>query len=219
MDWSTFGTVVVPIVSVLATATVAIWTKRIDAATRRDDRQHERALNFEDRVWQAKSDALRRLISACRSVKRKAQIAQRPGCEEDDYISWRARLTLELYGFKQALGDEEGVSDIVAYAAEPVRDAVDDMLAHITDLTRPHAVHLTTMQNAERTLARTRRAEEFESRTDASQRKAEHDRALRQLSNAVQEIGTGTADVDLDAWVGRCNRIIDVARQDLQGRY
>ena len=42
----------------------------------------QRSLNYEDRVWEAKSDALRRLISACRSVKRKAQYAQQPDCEK-----------------------------------------------------------------------------------------------------------------------------------------
>ena len=50
VNWMTmFATVVVPSLSVVSTATVAIWTKIIDAKTKREDRQHAIDMKREDR--------------------------------------------------------------------------------------------------------------------------------------------------------------------------
>jgi hypothetical protein len=65
---------------VIVTQAFNLWTRHIDAGTRTADRQHEqdlrdadhqheRAMAYQQRVWEAKHDALTRLISACRFVK------------------------------------------------------------------------------------------------------------------------------------------------------
>jgi hypothetical protein len=61
--------VAVPLGSVLITGVVtggvAIWSKIIDARTKREDREHAGKLDYEGRAWQTKKDALPvRLIRA-----------------------------------------------------------------------------------------------------------------------------------------------------------
>src|ERR1700682_6044980 len=129
MNWMTLlATIVVPTVSVVSTATVAIWNKRIDANTKREDRDHERALDYEQRVWQAKNDTLKRLISACRFVKWRAQLT---GAENTDENYRRAATIRALDQFRERIGDEDGISEITAYAAEPVRKALDEVLEEV----------------------------------------------------------------------------------------
>lgn len=68
------ATVLVPVVSVIATATVAIWSKLIDASTKREDRQHEIVLEVEKRFGQDKISALKTLIAAAQHLKWRAQL-------------------------------------------------------------------------------------------------------------------------------------------------
>jgi hypothetical protein len=70
----------------------------IDARSRREDRKHARALDYEGRAWQAKNDALRRLISGCRYVKHWARVAQQPTDDEASILGWRAILIRSLPG-------------------------------------------------------------------------------------------------------------------------
>lgn len=221
MDWTTLATVVVPVVSVVATATVAIWTKRIDGATKREDRQHERALNYEDRVWQAKSDALLRLISSCRSIKDKVSVAQQVDGVDEDYNGWRSRLVQALANFKRDLGGEEAVSAIVAYASEPVRAAVDDMLEQIEQLVQPNRMSLLIMRNLDTQLERLGRkpAGDGAEVMTTEERKAKRSDLHAKLANRLEILGSTTADIDLDGWNRKCDNIISVARLDLRGRY
>jgi hypothetical protein len=83
--WQSILTATVPVGGtlggVVATQLFNLRKTRIDADTKRQDRQHERAFDYEQRVWQAKNDALKRLISACRFVKLRAQLT---GAENTD---------------------------------------------------------------------------------------------------------------------------------------
>ena len=73
MTWlSALATVLVPVVSVVSTATVAIWTKRIDVRSKRDDREHALLLDFEQRAGEEKKVALKTLLSATMRVRRSA---------------------------------------------------------------------------------------------------------------------------------------------------
>ena len=120
--------VVVPVVSVVVTGGVAVWSKIIDARSKREDRQHAGKLDYEQRVWRAKNDVLRRLISACRFVKWRAQLT---GAENKDEKYRRAATIRALSQFRERIGNEDGVSEITAYAAQPVRDALDEMLEEV----------------------------------------------------------------------------------------
>jgi hypothetical protein len=206
--------VVVPVVSVVVTGGVAIWSKVIDARTKREDRQHARALDYEGRVWKAKSDALRNLISACRAVKQRAGIyISEPNPEDQVYN--RARLAQALSNFKNEIGGEEGVSEITAYAAERVRDVVDEMLNLIGERLTPHRVELFMLNNAETQLELLGLMQKDQvSEADQIDRREQEQRRTK----AILAIGD-KVDIDVDAVAKLCNRIIDVARQDIQGRY
>lgn len=74
MNWMTLvANALVPLASVISSATVAIWTKRIDARNKAEDRRHERVLDFEKRAADDKKAVLKSLISATIYVKRAAQ--------------------------------------------------------------------------------------------------------------------------------------------------
>ena len=71
MSWETLlSTTLVPVASVVSTATVAVWTKRIDARTKREDRDHALVLDYEKRAGDDKKAVLKRLISATLYLKR-----------------------------------------------------------------------------------------------------------------------------------------------------
>ncbi|BBX00938.1 hypothetical protein [Mycolicibacterium moriokaense] len=85
MNWSTFvSTGLVPIASVVSTATVAVWTKRIDARNRREDREHDRVLDYEKRAADDKKAVLKSLISATLYIKRGAEAVGK----EDSESPW-----------------------------------------------------------------------------------------------------------------------------------
>jgi hypothetical protein len=75
MNWMTLVVnALVPLASVISSAAVAIWTKRIDARNRAEDRRHEHVLDFEKRAAaDDKKAVLKSLISATMYVKRAAQ--------------------------------------------------------------------------------------------------------------------------------------------------
>jgi hypothetical protein len=118
-------TTLVPVVSVMSTATVAIWTKRIDARTKQDDRAHALLLDFEKRAGDDKKAVLKTLISAVLHVKRGAE----PLAGTEQSVSQRRAMAIrELYEFRGRLGLDDGVAELLIYASEPVRDLTEQLL-------------------------------------------------------------------------------------------
>jgi hypothetical protein len=191
------------------------WKQHMDGRTKRDDRQHERALDYEKRAWQAKSDALKRLISACRFVKLQAKL-------NTENQHRRAATIRALDQFRDRVGDEDGISEITAYAAEPVRKGLDEVLEQVDVQRREHRDQLSTLRrigtqidalfsqptatdNSGAELARTQRL--FE----------QHAELWRQRGQALDAINAKSA-LDVDGVIALCDRVIDAARKDLQGR-
>lgn len=191
-------------ITAIGSAWVLIRTKRIDADTHRADHDHERRLDYEQRVWQAKSDILKTLISACRSVKRQAQQHQ------DEKLS-RATTIRALDLFRDKIG-EDGISEITAYAAEPVREAVDELLELIDTQVRAYSDPLLTLRKVGHELQQLG--------DDVGLIETAPQRASLQFQriDALKIIG-GTSDLDVDGVVALCDRVIDVARNDLRGEY
>jgi hypothetical protein len=143
-------TIVVPSVSVIATATVAVWSKLIDASTKREDREHEIALEVEKRFGQDKINALKTLIAATQHVKWQAQLTGAPNTDE----AHRRAVTIRaLHEFRTKFGGEDGIAELLAYAANPVRDAVEALLAEVNQQRRLHLLWLMQLQNIEQGLA------------------------------------------------------------------
>jgi hypothetical protein len=67
------STTLVPVVSVVSTATIAVWTKRIDAQTKAADREQALLLDFEKRAGDEKKAVLKNLISATMHLRRGAE--------------------------------------------------------------------------------------------------------------------------------------------------
>jgi hypothetical protein len=89
---------------VIVTNVFNVWNRRIDAKTRDADRQHERAMAYQQRVWQAKHDVLTRLICACRYVKWRATLT---GAKNTDENHSGAVSVQALDEFRDRIGGED----------------------------------------------------------------------------------------------------------------
>src|SRR5581483_6757373 len=99
MNWTTLvANALVPLASVISSAAVAIWTKRVDARNKAEDRRHERALDFAKRPGDDKNAVLKSLISATIYVERAAQY-EGTGAAEEIATQRRAEAIRELYHF------------------------------------------------------------------------------------------------------------------------
>ncbi|WP_231987582.1 hypothetical protein [Mycobacterium sp. 852002-51152_SCH6134967] len=153
MSWATTVTsTLVPFASVTSTAAVAIWTKRIDARTKREERDHALVLDYEKRAGEDKKAALKRLISATLHLKRGAE--QLAGAEQS-LSQRRAEAIRQLYEFRIRLGMDDGIAELMIYAAEPVRDLTELMLDEWDRQFREHGYSLAQLDACKRRLVQT----------------------------------------------------------------
>lgn len=185
---------------VISTAAVNAWNTRIAANTRREDRQEERKSDYENWARQAKSDALKRLISACRFVEWRPD-RQLPENPDDNYI--RGATIRALDQFRQRIGGEDGISEIEAYAAKPVREALEKVLELITAQRREHKDRLSELGR-------------IGTQLDAEPQSADLWRQRREVLEAIGSNSTLNVETDV---IDLCDRLIDVARKDMQGGY
>ena len=150
MTWLSFlATALVPVVSVISTATVAIWTKRIDLRSKRDDREHSLRLDFEQRAGEEKKAALKTLLGATMRVRRGAEpLAGAHQTAEQR----RAEAIEELYEFRSRLGLDDGVSEVLIYAAEPVRQLTESLLDEWDRQFRDHGYSLAQLDTCKQQL-------------------------------------------------------------------
>jgi hypothetical protein len=219
VNWLTvISTGLVPIASVLSTATVAVWTKRIDARTRREDREHARVVDFETRAADDKKAVLKSLISATLYVKRGAQ-AMRQEKDEAAANRRRAEAMRELYEFRMRLGLDDGIAELMVYAAQPVRELTDLMLDEWDRQFREHGYSLTQLDSCKRQLAKSvvdapppdDELVYFGGHQKWSELKKEETAWLDQLGNE--------SDLDIDALFALCDRMLKAAHKDLRGGY
>ncbi|MCV7423940.1 hypothetical protein H7K45_25635 [Mycobacterium yunnanensis] len=204
MTWlSALATVLVPVVSVLSTATVAIWTKRIDVKSKRDDREHALRMDFEQRAGEEKKIALKTLLAATMRVRRGAEplvgaqqtVAQR-----------RAEAIEELYAFRGRLGLDDGVAEVLIYAAEPVRELTEQLLDEWDRQFRDHGYSLAQLDTCKQQLSTP-----CDDQAAWTALKEEEASWLRRLGEE--------SDLDVDALLALCDRTTAAARKDLRGGY
>jgi hypothetical protein len=209
----------VPIASVVSTATVAVWTKRIDARTRREDREHARVLDYETRAADDKKAVLKSLISATLHVRRGAQAV---GLEKNEATAnrRRAETVRELYEFRMRLGLDDGIAELMVYAAEPVRDLTDLLLDEWDRQFREHGYSLAQLDSCKRQLAKAAVDDApppndevvyFDGHQKWSELKKEEIAWLDLLGNE--------SDLDIDALIALCDRTLKAAHKDLRGGY
>ena len=153
MSWATMvSSTLVPFASVTSTAAVAIWTKRIDARTKQEERDHSLVLDYEKRAGDDKKAALKCLISATLHLKRGAE--QLAGTDQS-LSQRRAEAIRQLYEFRVRLGMDDGIAELMIYAAEPVRDLTELMLDEWDRQFREHGYSLAQLDTCKRQLVQT----------------------------------------------------------------
>ena len=208
------STTLVPVISVVSTAAVAIWTKRIDAQTKRDDRAHALLLDYETRAGDDKKAVLKSLISATLHLKRGAEGLVGVDTSESER---RAEAIRQLYEFRARLGLDDGVAELMIYAAEPVRDLTELILDEWDRQFREHGYSLTQLDSCKQQLVQTIDvgASGDQSAVEGQQRwtalKDEETSWLKRLGD--------DSDLDVDALVALCNRTLKAAHKDLRGGY
>ncbi|MET0475538.1 MAG: hypothetical protein ABW001_12985 [Mycobacterium sp.] len=204
MSWLTLlSTTLVPVASVISTATVAIWSKRIDARTKRDDRAHALALDYETRVSDDKKAVLKSLISATLHLKRGAE--QLVGTEQTA-AERRAEAIGELYGFRARLGLDDGIAELMIYAARPVRDLTELLLDEWDREFREQGYSLAQLDSCHQQLT-----EPCTDQQRWTELKNEQMQWLKRLGDESR--------LDVDALVALCERTLAAAHEDLRGGY
>jgi hypothetical protein len=204
------STTLVPVVSVLSTAAVAIYSKRIDARTKRDDRAHQLLLDYEQRAGDDKKAVLKSLISATLHLKRGAEGLVGTDVSLGDR---RAEAIRQLYEFRARLGLDDGVAELMIYAAEPVRDLTEHILDEWDRQFREHGYSLAQLDSCKQQLVQV--TVDDQAPTEGRQRwtelKDEEATWLRRLGDE--------SDLDVDALVALCGRTLKAAHKDLRGGY
>lgn len=219
VNWLTVITTgLVPIVSVISTATVAVWSKRIDARNRREDREHEWVLDYEKRAADDKKAVLKSLISATHYVKRGAQSVGQEVTEEAANRR-RAETVRELYDFRLRLGLDDGIAELMVYAAQPVRELTDLMLDEWDRQFREHGYSLTQLDSCKRQLAKT--VVDAPPPDDELVYFGGHRRwsELKKEETAWLDRLGAESDLDVDALVALCDRTLKAAHKDLRGHF
>ena len=197
------STTLVPVASVVSTATVAIWTKRIDARAKEADRAHALLLDFEKRAGEEKKAALKTLLAATMHIRRGAEPLAGAGQTEDQR---RAEAIEELYEFRARLGLDAGVAEVLIYAAEPVGQLTELLLDEWDRQFREHGYSLAQLDACKQQLLET---------VDGERRwtdlKDEEGLWLKRLGEA--------STLDVDGLLDLCNRTVAAARKDLRGGY
>jgi hypothetical protein len=189
------STTLVPVASVLSTAAVAIWTKRIDARTKRDDRAHELVLDYEKRA------GAEGLVGADVSPSDR-----------------RAEAIRQLYEFRTRLGLDDGVAELMIYAAEPVRDLTELILDEWDRQFREHGYSLAQLDTCKKQLV--------QAAVDAppidGQSVVEGQQRWTELKNEettwLKKLGDESG-LDVDSLVALCERTLKAAHKDLRGGY
>jgi hypothetical protein len=149
-----------------------------------------------------------------------AQLTGAPSTNE----SYRRAATIRaLDQFRDKIGGEDGVSEITAYAAKPLRDALDEMLEEINVQRREHLMPDLMLLRQVGTRLDAVMKEPL--KDDSGGPVADWQELVQQRAylegqrrQALDAIGS-SSDLDVDSVIVLCDRLADAARSDLQGRY
>jgi hypothetical protein len=184
---------------------VAIWSKRIDARTKRDDRAHALVLDYESRAGEDKRAVLKTLISATMHLRRGAEPLAGTETSASDR---RAEAIRQLYEFRGRLGLDDGIAELLIYAAEPVRDLTESILDEWDRQFRENGYSLAQLDTCKQQLS-------DPTALDGPGRWAE----LKDEETAWLRKMGDQSSLDVEALVSLCDRTLKAARTDLRGGY
>jgi hypothetical protein len=218
MSWVTLlSTTLVPFASVVSTASVAIWTKRIDARTKKEERDHALVLDYEKRAGDDKKAVLKSLISATLHLRRGAEQLAGAEVTEQSPSQRRAEAIRQLYEFRGRLGLDDGIAELMIYAAEPVRDLTELVLDEWDRQFREHGYSLTQLDTCKKQLVQA-----VVDVPPTNDQAIDGERKWTELKEEerswLKKLGDESA-LDVDALVALCDRVLKAAHKDLRGGY
>lgn len=200
----------VALAGIASTALVAVAAQVGTALTTRGDRKHTSQLDFEKRVWEAKSAALVSVIAKCQRLKDATELhpSDVPVSADPFNIvdpSRKFKTMREIAALGPDLYDGIG-ADLLAYADE----SVTKPFAELSKLIRHKYAEIWISLEFVDLHAK--------ARGEAKQR-GDDKAVVAHLSKQIAaETKAGRkSDLDVDALVDLCDRILYAARKDLRG--
>jgi hypothetical protein len=161
---------------------------------------------------------LKSLISATIYAKRAAQY-EGVGTAEEIASQRRAEAIRELYDFRMHLGLDDGVAELMVYAAPPVRDTVSFLLDEWDRQFREHGYSLTQLDSCKRQLAQTTACPASQEDVTVYYEGELKWSELRKVETVWLDRLGRESELDLDALVDLCDRTPAAAHKDLRGGY
>jgi hypothetical protein len=226
VDWKTLLVAIIP---ASITSAGSVWalvkTQSTLASVRDADRQHERDQAYEQRAWELKNAALTTVIDACYDLLGQAQLP------EDSPIDTliaprRARVVKAMERFRARVRGKGGVmGQLLAYAADTVCKAVDELLEMIEPERNLHVVNLLMLSRMEPELDELRKEMKPPPRpenplamssmpVDVMQRFTELNQAI---ARTMSDIGD-KSKLDVERVAALCSEVIETARNDLRAK-
>lgn len=192
------------------TAFGAFTTQAFNAWTKRGDRKHASQLDFEKRVWEAKSAALVEVIAKCQRLKDAADVDPPGGPSPSDTGRdgrRRVQVLMEFGAIGRDLYGGAGAS-LLAYADQSVTKpvaALSKLLSHEYTKVISQAGYLEYLQ------------EELESIIDGGGGSAKYfDELQESIGEAEVRLG-GESTLDVEEVEKLCSEILQAARKNLRG--
>jgi hypothetical protein len=203
LDW-------VALAGIGGTAFGSFTTQALNAWTKRGDRKHTSQLDFEKRIWEAKSAALVEIIAKCQQLKDATDVDPPGGPEplDTDRAGRRRRLVLlefdaiglDLYG---------GVgANLLAYADKSVTQPVATLSKLLSYEYTRVAIQVVRVQHLQEEI------DEFVSGGGGSGKR--FDELQAELGEAEMHLGNDSA-LDVDKVAKLCREILEAARKNLRG--
>ncbi|BBX06931.1 hypothetical protein [Mycolicibacterium aichiense] len=200
----------VAIAGISGTAFVAITSQAVNALMKRGDRKHESQLDFEKRVWEAKSAALVEIVTKCQRLKDAADVDPPGGPSPSDTRRdgrRRVQVLMEFGAIGRDLYGGAGAS-LLAYADQSVTKpvaALSKLLSHEHTKVISQAGYLEYLQ------------EELESMIDSGGGSAKRfDELQEEIDDAEVRIGSEST-LNVDEVEKLCSEILGAARRNLRG--
>lgn len=199
----------VALAGIASTALVAVAAQVGTALTKRVDRKQAFQLDFDKRVWEAKSAALVSVIAKCQRLKDATDVDPPGGPSPRDTNREARRKLLVIQEFDAIGLDLYGGTgaDLLAYADESVRKPFAELSKLISHEYVQQMERLVEIESIKR--AKESAVDEADFDVSASLRQQE----------VKAEIALGNAStLEVDALAKLCDQILEAARKDLRGK-
>jgi hypothetical protein len=137
---------VTALASVISSATVAVLTLTVNAATKRGDRKHESQLDYERRIWEDKRTALVAVIGDCHVIRSACSSEPPPFIGHDTPLEARKRYRI-LKTFESVQHDlRKREGSLVAYADQAVWRPFEKLIRTVNSEIEEHFEGLFLME-------------------------------------------------------------------------